>query len=299
MWLGDGDEWLDQQVLAELFAPLLWRLPPEASIEILRESGHRGKPPGIPSGLLAVAQLARDILGLHYDPDATFRREGQRILERSEPNTEGADDRGLYGLTSAFQRTEISFEISTESPPLAKAQVVNDKKPTAPMDLGLQISKRIATNSLVTTGLLGNYDPGIGRVVLYSNAISECAEKLALQARHVGSVTLIHETLHALAHLGRDLDGRMWSEFALPAADSLLFEPSWFHETLTQYFTYQHINRLQDPALLKAFEVISSKKPYQSWQRLRDFPLEDARSWLMSVRRGIGPAAPWLHILRD
>jgi hypothetical protein len=102
---------------------------------------------------------------------------------------------------------------------------------------------------------------------------------------------LIHETLHALMHLGRDLDGRMWTEFALPDASSPLFEPSWFHETLTQYFTYQHILRLRDPALLHAFETMSDKSmpQYRAWERIRNLPIEDARSWLMSVRRGAPP----------
>jgi len=138
-------------------------------------------------------------------------------------------------------------------------------------------------------------------VILFSTAISHCAEKLALKARHVGSVTLIHETLHALMHLGRDLDGRMWPEFALPAADNPLFEPSWFHETLTQYFTYQHIVRLRDPALLQAFEAMSAKQsaPYRAWRRLRNLPIEDARNWFMSVRRGVGMAALSSQVLFD
>jgi len=273
----------------------------DSLLEVLRESGHRGRPLRMPSGLLAVAQLARDILGLQYDPDATFRRQGQRILEQSELDTDPDYDRGLYGLTPAFQNNEITFGISADSPPLAMAGIVKEKVIKEPMDIGLLISKRVATNSLVTTGLLGNYEPGNGRVVLYSNAISECAERLALQARHVGSVTLIHETLHALTHLGHDLDGHMWAEFTLPPVDSLQFEPGAFHETLTQYFTFQHIVRLKDPALLNAFEVMSARQAscYQTWQRLREFPIEDARNWLMSVRRGVGASAALSYFLRD
>ncbi|MGH8604530.1 MAG: hypothetical protein ACREXR_17630, partial [Gammaproteobacteria bacterium] len=293
MWLGDRDDWLDEQVLAELFAPLLWRLPSEASIDILRESGHRGKPHGRPSGLLALALLGRDMLGLRYDPDATFRVEAQRILEKAGRDSEVDQDRGLYKLAPAFEHTEISFEISLDLPPLAASEHAPDEERPKPLSIGSLLSERIATRSLVTTGLLGDYQPQVGRVVLYSKAISQCADKLALRARHVGSVTLIHETIHALAHLGRDLDGRMWTEFALPAANTPLFEPSWFHETLTQYFTYHQIVRLCDPALLHAFEAMSAKQvpAYRAWRRLRDLPIEDARSWFMSVRRGVGLAA--------
>jgi cellulose biosynthesis protein BcsQ len=298
MWLGDGDDWLDEQVLAELFTPLLWRLPPEASIELMQ--GH-GRPFGPPAGLTAIKLLARDILGLQYDPDAIFREGGQAILDRSGRDSDANDDRGLYALAPAFRHFEITFEISPELPPLATPENVEDEKEHKAADISKLVSKRIASGSLVTTGLLGDYQPERGRVILYSAAISHCADKLALRVRHVGSVTLIHETIHALAHLGRDLDMRMWPEFALPAADNPLFEPSWFHEVLTQYFTYQHILRLRDPALQNAFEVMSTKQgpAYRAWQRLRKLPIEDARSWFMSVRRGIGAATPLPQLLFD
>jgi MinD-like ATPase involved in chromosome partitioning or flagellar assembly len=295
MWLGDGDEGLDEQVLAELFAPLLWRLPPEASIELMH---GRQRHFGPSAGQAAIGLLARDMLGLRYDPDATFRLEGQRILDRPGWGSGLDCDRGLYGLTSTFRHTEISFEISSDLPPLAVCDSSTHEnqdggEPRKLTDVETLVSDRIAAGSLVTTGLLGDYQPHLGRVVLYDRAISRCADTLALRPRHVGSVTLIHETIHALAHLGRDLDGRMWPEFALPAANSLLFEPSWFHETLAQYFTYHQVLRLRDPALLHAFEEMSARQAsvYRTWRRLRNLPMEDARGWFMSVRRGVGTAS--------
>lgn len=286
MWLGDFDDWLDEQVHAELFSPLLWRLPPKAAIEVMKSYGGLFGPP---RGAVALQALARDLLGLRYDPDATFRTEGQRILDRSgrEPGVD--QDRRLYDLIPAFKRTEISFEMSSDLPPLAAHGA----------DVASLVSRLIAKRRLVTTGLLGNYEPAHGKVVLYETAISECAGKLALRARHVGSVTLIHEAIHALIHLGRDLDGRMWTEFSLPPADDPLFEPSRLHEALAQYFTYQQIVRLDDPALLQAFEAMSARQApaYRAWRRLQGLPLEEVRSWLMSLRRGTGPAAPWSYKL--
>ena len=293
MWLSDDDDYLLEQVLAELFSPLVWRLPPEASIDVIREHCHRRGLHGRPSGLLAIGLLARDVLGLRYDPDATFRAEGQRILQHSdlhcEMDFEPDHDRGLHDLAAAFKHTEISFEFSTDLPDLVTKREFGKDRMRAGLDVEGVVSDRIARRNLVTTGLLGDYQPRTGSVFLYTTVIAQCADKLALQARHVGSVTLIHETLHALMHLGRDLDGRMWSEFALPATDSPLFEPSWLHETLTQYFTYQHLVRLGDPALMHAFKTISDKQstPYRGWRRLENLPMEDARNWLMSVRRGI------------
>ena len=291
----------DDLLLSDLFAPLLWRLPPEASIEIFKEHGHRGMRWGRPLGMLAIGLLARDLLGLRYDPDATFRLEGQRILDPAGLATDADQDRGLYGLVSKFRHTEISFEMSSELPPLARPETDSHEEERERVDLATLVSDRIAARALVTTGLLGDYQARVGRVVLYETAIAHCAEKLALRARHVGSVTLIHETIHALTHLGRDLDGRMWPEFALPAADGPLFEPSWFHETLTQYFTHRHLVRLRDPALLHAFEAMSNKQvpEYRAWQRIKGMAIEDVRNWFMSIRRGVGAASPWTQLLFD
>ncbi len=299
MWLGDGDDWLDEQVMSELFAPLLWRLTPEASIELMH--GH-GRPFGPPAGLMAIAGLARNLLGLRYDPDATFRVEGQRILDRSVGDSNIDDDHGLYSLSGMFRHTEISFEISGDSPPLATPKTDDERKGRKnASSLTRVVSERIASRSMVTTGLLGDYHRDMGRVVLYSKAIDLCADRLALRPRHVGSVTLIHETIHALTHLGRDLDGRMWQDFSLPAADDPLFQPSRLHEALTQYFTHRHIVQLQDGALLHAFEVMSRRQSpaYRAWERLRHLPIEDVRGWFMSVRRGVGLAGQASQVLSD
>ncbi|MEO8383029.1 MAG: ParA family protein [Acidobacteriota bacterium] len=298
MWLGDGDEWLDQQVISELFTPLVWRLPPAASIDLLGGYRHFGPP----SGQLVLGSLARKLLGLFYDPDATFRVEGQRMLERAGVDEDADEDRGLYGLTGMFRHTEITFEITDNLPPLATSRREEDHPKRGPrMALPRVVSDRLASRSLVITGLLGDYQSTSGKVVLYDEAIELCADKLSLRPRHVGSVTLIHETIHALTHLGRDLDGRMWRDFHLPAADGPLFEPSPFHEALAQYFTHRHLVELRDAALLHAFEAMSARSTsvYRAWERLRHVAAEDVRSWFMSVRRGAGAAVPVLQVLVD
>lgn len=292
MWLGDGDEWLDDQVVSELFSPLLWRLPPAASLEVLREGG--GRHFGRPSGQLALGALARKLLGLSYDPDATFRIEGQRILERTGAAAEKDWDRGLYDLAGRFRHTEITFELTDAAPPLVSPQDTNDPKHSRRTELSRALSDRLASRSLAITGLLGDYNSTSGKVVLYSRAIELCADKLALKARHVGSVTLLHETVHALSHLGRDLDGRMWQDFHLPSVEDPLFEPSLLHETIAQYFTYRHLVELRDSALLHAFETVSARSafPYRAWERLRRIPGEEVRSWFIGIRRGVGSTSP-------
>lgn len=296
MWLGDGDDWLDQQVISELFAPLIWRLPPAAAVDMLRHGGHRLHGP--PSGLLVLGALASKLLGLYYDPDATFRVEGQRMLESAGVDADVDEDRGLYGLADIFRHTEITFELTDDVPPLAMPRREEEHaRRGVRMGLVRMLSDRAASRSLVITGLLGDYHSTSGKVVLYNKAIELCADKLGLRPRHVGSVTLIHETVHALTHVGRDLDGHMWRDFHLPAAEDPLFEPSPFHEAIAQYFTHRHLLDLHDPALLHAFETISARSTsvYRAWERLRHVAAEDVRSWFMSIRRGVA-AAPALAV---
>jgi cellulose biosynthesis protein BcsQ len=291
MWLGDGDDSLDHQVISELLAPLVWRLPPAASVEVLRHGRHHLHGPT--SDLLVLTTLASKLLGLYYDPDATFRVEGQRMLERAGVDSDVDEDRGLYGLADIFRHTELSFELTDDVPPLAMPRREEEHpKRGGRMGLSRMLSDRAASRSLVITGLLGDYQSTSGKVVLYNQAIELCAEKLGLRPRHVGSVTLIHETIHGLTHVGRDLDGRMWSDFHLPAADEPLFEPSPFHEAIAQYFTHRHLLDLRDSALLHAFETMSTRSAsvYRVWERLRHVAAEDVRSWFMSIRRGIGAA---------
>src|SRR5207253_3011760 len=107
------------------------------------------------------ALLARDLLGLKYDPDASFRIEGQRILDRSPRDYDNDADRGLYELISAFQHTEISFEISSDAPPLV-ALADDDEKHRSPRSIAEVLSEQISTRSLITTGLLGNYETDVG-----------------------------------------------------------------------------------------------------------------------------------------
>jgi len=277
----DGGE--VDQIWTDLFARLVWRFPPEITCRVLNEINpiaHDSRARRV------LKEVARNILGLQYDPDAAFRRDASRIL--------GLDDPGdtIHGLSLLFRHTEISYDITSDTPPILSSGFNSaNKKP--PKQISSLMKTLIESRSLIITGLLGDYQFRHGRVVLHREAISHCASLLALRERYVGSVTLIHQSLHALSHLGRDLDGAMWSEYALPVANSPLFEPSWFHEALTQYFTYRHILWLQDRELLHAFEIMSEKMtpPYRTWRRLRGMRIEDARQWLVSLRRGVGDSA--------
>ncbi len=289
-WLGGADDRIDDQVTRELFGPLCWRLPAEAFIDVMMWSrGGRGPD----RQRAALDLLAREYLGLTYAPDELFRVEGQRILSR---NPEQVVRGGLiYSLIPLFRRFEISFDWSSAPPPVLRAKPELEGESLGG-ELEHFITKRVRDQDLVTTGLLGDYESATGRVVLYKNAIEQVAHRLSLRARYVGSTTLLHETIHALTHLGRDLDGRLWDEFTLPSTSAIPFEPSRLHETLAQYFTYKVISSLQDQALLQAFERLSDHQhpSYRTWRRLKDVPIEQMRQWLMNVRRGTGETLAFL-----
>jgi hypothetical protein len=290
MWLGDGDDYLEDQVYTDVFVPLLWRLPPEGAIHLM--SGH-SRPFGPAPGVRAIDLVAWGLLGLRYDPDATFRKEASKMLERRRPPDGEEAGHGLYDFAPAFRKLAITFELSSDLPPLARSGLGSEDESREPRGLHEVLSERLGSASLVTTGFLGNYRPDEGRVYLYAQAITACANALGLRPRHLASVTLIHELLHALSHLGRDMDGRMWSEFALPDPGGPLFEPSWLHETVAQYFTYRHLIALQDTDLMNAFETLSSKQApaYRTWERCRNIPIEDMRAWFIGLRRGVGAFA--------
>ena len=125
--------------------------------------------------------------------------------------------------------------------------------------------------------------------------IDGCARQLCLDRRALANVVFLHETVHALCHLGRDLDGRRWEDFALPSSRDPAFRPSALRETLAQFFCHRLLGvRLDDAALLAAFERLSDHQPpeYQSWRKMLDVPTERVRQILLRARAGLDDT-PW------
>jgi cellulose biosynthesis protein BcsQ len=297
---------LDEMTSRELHAPLWWRLSVEAKVRYWR--GHEACNAGI-------EMLARDLLGLSFDPDRDFRQEARRLLGPFDERDDSSH--GAYRFADLFQQGELKLELSDEaSPELVRRTALRQRleeprkvRESAPWPAAEQEARRALGDdralaallrvpdgriSVPTSNLLALYEPGSGRLTLYTKVIDGCARVLGIDRRALANVVLLHEMVHALTHLGRDLDGRRWEEFALPSSRDPAFRPSALHEALAQFFALRLLTRLDDTALLAAFERLSDHQPpeYQAWRKMREAPAESVRKILLRARAGLDDT-PW------
>lgn len=294
---------LEEMTTRDLYAPLWWRLSVEAKLELWRPGRRLFSTAGI-------EMLARDLMGLSFDQNRDFRQEVRRLLgpvdERDDSN------RGAYRFTDLFRERELKFELSDEaSPELVRRAALRQRledpregREGGPWSAAEREAQHALNDdralsallrgpdgvfSIPTTNLLALYKPGSARVTLYRKLIDACARLLGLDRRALANVVFLHEMVHALSHLARDLDGRQWDEFALPSSRNPAFRPSALHETLAQFFAHRLLTRLDDPALLQAFERLGEHQPpeYQVWRRMLDAPAESVRKILMRARAGL------------
>ncbi len=293
---------MNEQMYRELHAPLWWRLPARAKGGV-----HHRHPRGGGAPRYGLEMLARDLLGLSMDQDRILRDETARLLPDSEATADTA-----HTVSSAFRALEFGFEFSDGVPTelvrraflhRANAGIGRESRVTAwdaaeadarDAMANDDLMNRLCRSSegrpeLVTTNLLGAYESDRARVTLYSKAIEWCARGLGVDLRALENVVLLHETVHAVSHLGADLDGRMWESFSLPSSRNPAFRPDTFHEGIAQYFTFRMIERLGDQAMMKAFETLTSSQPreYQAWRGMQEVPVERVREILMAARSGL------------
>lgn len=290
-----------------LHAPLFWRLSVAAKMRYAEWSRHSG------ASDTGLDLLAGELLGLRLDQDQDLRDDLARLLDGARAGGDELNEIG-YAMAAQFRDTELSFGVSTDAPPeLVRRVLLRDLNRAGEIDveershLGWARAETLATGLLddpqelssllhdhngrravVTTNLLGIYDPASRHVTLFRRLIDWAATALDIPPRELENIVFIHECVHAVCHLGRDLDGRGWPEFALPSSQDLDFRPSKLHEELAQYFTFRLIERLEDEALMRAFEHLSDHQvpEYQSWRQLRDIPVEYMRAQLMRARTG-------------
>ena len=297
----------EEMTTRELHAPLWWRFSVQSKIQY---SGRCGRMPE--SQIFAgIDLLARDLMGLMYDPDRDFRQEVKRLI--GPEKAANGDDVRAYSLIPLLRKREISFELSGDPPPeLVRRAALDDSLGERESRRGDSIWEhaemagrealsdarllgRLARSSsqplqIVTTNLLGGYDSDKCTVTIYSKLIDWASRVLGVEERALANVVFLHMTVYALCHLGRDLDGRMWHNFGLPPAKDLGYRPSLILETLAHYFSYRLIQRLEDTVLMTTFERLSACQPpeYQGWERLRTVPVEEARKILLQAREGLG-----------
>lgn len=297
---------LEEMTTRELHAPLWWRLSVEAKLEV--------RDPRIDKLGGGLDLLARDLLGLSYDADHEFRQEVGRLLGPFDER--GSSDPHPYRFTDLYQIRELTIDLVDAAPPelIRRAAIWrrlegrNEDRDDSPWRSAEQAAEEALSDdrtlsallrqdgqwSIPTTNLLALYDPESVQVTLYTKLIDACSRLLGIDRRSLANVVFMHETVHALCHLGRDLDGRRWEDFGLPSSRDPAFKPSTLHETLAQFFTHRLIVRLDDPALLTAFERLSDHQPpeYQTWRKMTDVPVESVRKILMRARAGLDDT-PW------
>lgn len=256
------------------------------------------------SGTSFLNHFSQETLGLRYEPDSFFRRTISRPELATNLRAARDDDEvtDIWAVSRTLRFTELSFGFDEGDPPYFSVSEEMDRDEAKPKpSLRSQLGEVMRQGRLTTLGWLSAYEATSGRVSLCESAIKICAERLSIQERHLGSVVMMHTTLLGLAHVGRDLDGKLWGDFALPQVDSHFVGASSSLVTLVQVFTHRQLLKLNDTALLHAFERLSEIQApaYRGWKALRSMPLEDARQWFMCVRRGLGTNTPWMMKLEE
>lgn len=252
-WVHVGDDYLDGVAQEGLCAPLCWRAPPLAMIHPLPVHWPAPAPASH-----ALRRLAR-FMGLDYAPD-TFRSDVSKLV---------GDD-----VHVAFQSQELDLKWYVPPQMLGSPSVDSPGSEQAPNFVGYHAH-------------LGSYTPATARIVLAGPTIEAVAESLHRASRHVGSVTLLHLSVLGMLHNGVDLDGQRWEGFSIDPMPPATV-------ALAQLFVHRFLLELDDEHLLDAFEALTDAQPpeYGAWRAMTHLSLEDARAWMMSLRRGTGAPAP-------
>ena len=137
-------------------------------------------------------------------------------------------------------------------------------------------------------GVLGEYNFYNRKITFYLPMIKLAAQNLSSKLKrnenevfnHLYTIVEMHETAHALTHLGIDTDGNHWEN---PEQGS----PN-LHEFLAQLYTWLLIKCLRDHQLEEIFLKLNEQQPerYRYWQILRDLSPEKIRDFFIKQRKG-------------
>ena len=285
-----------------VFIPLWWRYSSEARIEYLKEhSIHR-----MHELLWTTGQefLLEDMMGFTYDIDKDFRDAFNTSLNQHLA-TSGSYKYEPRPFQEIWSERELSYKLSDEIPlELVRRIAVKriDWDNLEPGQVRWQeaqeragcmencnfadfVSKKEA--NYVIDNLLGVYFPAKVEIVLYRRMIEYTAKDLDIDKDALSTVVYIHETFHAYSHIGKDRDGRLWSDFSLPMSDQPDFHPSKPHEGIAQYYTYKLLEKLGDEKLMQAFLTLEqhSLDVYRVWRATEHYTLEEMRKVLVTYRK--------------
>ena len=243
------------------------------------------------------------------DEVANLRRRREEILKEAEKRWEGnhlrwsdeghpelpEDLQGEWrGIAQRLRELEGSIEEPGELGRI-RQELEKETREILPSLKGKGVRFRIVE----VEGVLGEYDFVERKITLYTPMIElvadELAKSLGKPQREVqdglASLVEMHETAHAVTHLGIDSNETLWAH---PEQGS-----SELHEMLAQFYTRQLIRQIGDRHLEKIFLSLNQQQPerYKYWKYLEGVPLELVRVFLLTRRSQIGGAqsAGMLH----
>lgn len=140
----------------------------------------------------------------------------------------------------------------------------------------------------VIDNLLDTYFHAERRIVLYRKMVEYAAAELGVDQDALLTVVYVHETVHAFSHVGRDLNGNMWTDYSIPIGNTPDERPIECHEAIAQFYTFELLQWLKDKRLMDAFLALEKQcdPVYRAWRRTEGYSLETVRQLLMKLRRG-------------
>ena len=288
----------------ELFVPLWWRYLSETRVEYF-QSRKCGKNCEI---LLKTGQefLLEDMMGLTYDINKDFRVVfNTSINDHIDPTRFSKYE--PRPLQEIWRDRDLNYIFSNKAPQELIRRIaikINDWK-SSDSQLGhdrwqqaqesaMQYMDNRSLSDFVSKekknysidNLLGAYFPEKVEIVLYSHMIEYAARDLGINKNDLSTVVYIHETVHAYSHIGKDCDGRLWSDYSLPQSNQPDFYPSKIHEAIAQFYTYKLLEILNDKKLMQTFLTLEqhSLEVYRAWRSTENYSLEEMRKVLIDLR---------------
>ena len=291
-----------QTIREELFARLWWRFSTQTRLEYLK--GMPKHAMFVPYCYTGQEYLIENIMGLRSNPDRElrdyFNSNISNYVSKNEPKRYDP-----FAMQDFWREKELTYVISEEVPQeiirriaVGSVDWINLEKGKDRWETVKILAKRNIDNDEIgkivsaearnyhIDNLLGAYYPNKVEIIIYDKMIKYTSNELGISADALSTIVFIHETVHAFSHIGRDLDGRYWTDYSIPLSSQPDSSPSVFHESIAQYYTYKLIEYLGDNELMKAFRTFEEhlSEEYRIWRKTKEMPLEKMREILIGCR---------------
>lgn len=286
-----------------LFISLWWRYSSETRVEYLKGHKH-GRMHEV---LWGTGQefLLEDMMDFIYDIDKDFRDAFNASLDQHLA-TSGSYKYEPRPFQEVWRDRELNYRFSDEvplelvrriavrrvdwdnlEPGQVRWQEALERAGQHMENLNLADFVSVEEGNYVIDNLLGAYFPAQVEVVLYPRMIEYASDDLGVDIDALSTVVYIHETVHAYSHIGKDRDGRSWSDFTLPMSDQPDFYPSRPHEAIAQYYTFKLLQWLSNEKLLQTFLILEQHciDVYRAWRATEHYTLEEMRNILVKYRK--------------